>query len=155
MPSALLGTGYPWMLMWLTDDLLTRRPVPVEAGLKRGLKVLQEHPSPVTDLWLGAADDVIMRARGVEFVDATGRVFAVEHVHKTGYRGLWGWNPLRKGRQVRVRFALQENGPVALEAFKQTLLAQLLTSPRVADRAGVLRAVHAATNFRGLIRLFR
>ena len=51
MPSALLGTGYPWMLMWLTDDLLTRRPVPVEAGLKRGLKVLQEHPSPVTDLF--------------------------------------------------------------------------------------------------------
>lgn len=31
---------------------------------------------PVTDLWLGAADDVIMRARGVEFVDGSAPGFA-------------------------------------------------------------------------------
>lgn len=33
-------------------------------------------PSPVDDLWLGAADDVIMRARGVEFVDGSAPGFA-------------------------------------------------------------------------------
>lgn len=33
-------------------------------------------PTPVDDLWLGAADDVIMRERGVEFVDGSAPGFA-------------------------------------------------------------------------------
>lgn len=33
-------------------------------------------PSPVDGLWLGAADDVIMRARGIEFVDGSAPGFA-------------------------------------------------------------------------------
>jgi len=40
------------------------------------LTYLDKDPSPVTDLWLGAADDVIMRARGVEFVDGSAPGFA-------------------------------------------------------------------------------
>ena len=40
------------------------------------LNYLDKDPSPVTDLWLGAADDVIMRARGVEFVDGSAPGFA-------------------------------------------------------------------------------
>ena len=33
-------------------------------------------PDPVNDIWLGAADDVIMRERGIEFVDGTAPGFA-------------------------------------------------------------------------------
>ncbi|MCK4957899.1 MAG: CO dehydrogenase/CO-methylating acetyl-CoA synthase complex subunit beta, partial [Planctomycetes bacterium] len=33
-------------------------------------------PDPVDDLWLGAADDVIMRERGIQFVDGTAPGFA-------------------------------------------------------------------------------
>lgn len=33
-------------------------------------------PNPVQDLWLGAADDVILRERGIEFVDGTAPGFA-------------------------------------------------------------------------------
>jgi len=33
-------------------------------------------PNPVNDIWLGAADDVIMRERGIEFVDGTAPGFA-------------------------------------------------------------------------------
>ena len=33
-------------------------------------------PSPVNDLWLGAADDVILRERGIQFVDGTAPGFA-------------------------------------------------------------------------------
>ncbi len=40
------------------------------------LNYLDNDPSPVTDLWLGAADDVIMRAKGVEFVDGSAPGFA-------------------------------------------------------------------------------
>ena len=40
------------------------------------LNYLDKDPSPITDLWLGAADDVIMRARGVEFVDGSAPGFA-------------------------------------------------------------------------------
>ncbi|MDO9557503.1 MAG: acetyl-CoA decarbonylase/synthase complex subunit alpha/beta [Coriobacteriia bacterium] len=40
------------------------------------LNYLDNDPPPVTDLWLGAADDVIMRARGVEFVDGSAPGFA-------------------------------------------------------------------------------
>ena len=40
------------------------------------LNYIDNDPPPVTDLWLGAADDVIMRARGVEFVDGSAPGFA-------------------------------------------------------------------------------
>lgn len=40
------------------------------------LNYLDNDPTPVTDLWLGAADDVIMRAKGVEFVDGSAPGFA-------------------------------------------------------------------------------
>lgn len=33
-------------------------------------------PNPVSDIWLGAADDVIMRERGIQFVDGTAPGFA-------------------------------------------------------------------------------
>ena len=33
-------------------------------------------PNPVNDLWLGAADDVILRERGIQFVDGTAPGFA-------------------------------------------------------------------------------
>ncbi|MHC4227352.1 MAG: acetyl-CoA decarbonylase/synthase complex subunit alpha/beta, partial [Planctomycetota bacterium] len=33
-------------------------------------------PNPVDDIWLGAADDVIMRERGIQFVDGTAPGFA-------------------------------------------------------------------------------
>jgi len=33
-------------------------------------------PSPVNDIWLGAADDVILRERGIQFVDGTAPGFA-------------------------------------------------------------------------------
>ena len=33
-------------------------------------------PNPVDDLWLGAADDIIMRERGIQFVDGTAPGFA-------------------------------------------------------------------------------
>lgn len=40
------------------------------------LTYLDSDPPPITDLWVGAADDVIMRARGVEFVDGSAPGFA-------------------------------------------------------------------------------
>jgi acetyl-CoA synthase len=40
------------------------------------MRYVTQDPPPVTELWLGAADDVIMRARGVEFVDGTAPGFA-------------------------------------------------------------------------------
>ncbi len=40
------------------------------------MRYVEGDPPPVTDLWLGAADDVIMRARGVEFVDGSAPGFA-------------------------------------------------------------------------------
>ncbi len=33
-------------------------------------------PNPVSDIWLGAADDIIMRERGIQFVDGTAPGFA-------------------------------------------------------------------------------
>jgi acetyl-CoA synthase len=43
---------------------------------KEALRYVMNDPPPVDDLWLGAADDVIMRARGVEFVDGSAPGFA-------------------------------------------------------------------------------
>ena len=40
------------------------------------LRYITDDPPPVTDLWLGAADDSIMRAKGVEFVDGSAPGFA-------------------------------------------------------------------------------
>ena len=40
------------------------------------MRYVTNDPPPVDELWLGAADDVIMRARGVEFVDGSAPGFA-------------------------------------------------------------------------------
>ncbi|GAB4278719.1 MAG: acetyl-CoA decarbonylase/synthase complex subunit alpha/beta [Coriobacteriia bacterium] len=40
------------------------------------MRYVTNDPPPVDDLWLGAADDVIMRARGIEFVDGSAPGFA-------------------------------------------------------------------------------
>ncbi len=36
-------------------------------------------PNPVDGIWLGAANDVIMRERGIEFVDGTAPGFRRHH----------------------------------------------------------------------------
>ncbi|MDD5448566.1 MAG: acetyl-CoA decarbonylase/synthase complex subunit alpha/beta [Actinomycetota bacterium] len=75
-------------IMRIAEDLLP--PVPAEnlwtpylgPGLDAGMATLfmeeieeaikyVDGPNPVDGIWLGAADDVIMRERGVEFVDGT------------------------------------------------------------------------------------
>jgi len=46
------------------------------AEIIEALKYVGVGPDPVQGIWLGAADDVIMRARGVEFVDGSAPGFA-------------------------------------------------------------------------------
>lgn len=46
------------------------------AEIIEALKYVGVGPAPVQGIWLGAADDVIMRARGVEFVDGSAPGFA-------------------------------------------------------------------------------
>jgi acetyl-CoA synthase len=46
------------------------------AEIIEALKYVGVGPAPVEGIWLGAADDVIMRARGVEFVDGSAPGFA-------------------------------------------------------------------------------
>src|SRR5665811_1903607 len=46
------------------------------AEIIEALKYVGAGPAPVDGIWLGAADDVIMRARGVEFVDGSAPGFA-------------------------------------------------------------------------------
>jgi len=46
------------------------------AEVIEALKYVGAGPAPVQDLWLGAADDIIMRQRGVEFVDGSAPGFA-------------------------------------------------------------------------------
>ena len=52
-----------------------RRGGPVRLRGHRGLQV-PHRPKPVDGIWLGAANDVIMRERGIEFVDGTAPGFA-------------------------------------------------------------------------------
>jgi acetyl-CoA synthase len=78
----------------MARDLLPEEPTPelhlpylggtLDAGIAtllaeecfEAMRYLTDDPPPVTDLWLGAADDVLMRAKGVEFVDGTAPGFA-------------------------------------------------------------------------------
>lgn len=46
------------------------------AEVIEALKYVGAGPAPVQDIWLGAADDIIMRQRGVEFVDGSAPGFA-------------------------------------------------------------------------------
>ncbi len=46
------------------------------AEIIEALKYVGAGPAPVQDIWLGAADDIIMRQRGVEFVDGSAPGFA-------------------------------------------------------------------------------
>ncbi len=46
------------------------------AEIIEALKYVGAGPAPVQDIWLGCADDIIMRQRGVEFVDGSAPGFA-------------------------------------------------------------------------------
>lgn len=40
----------------------------------------------------------------MELIDASGGKYRIKNAFKTGYRGIWGFNPLLKGRQILIDF---------------------------------------------------
>ena len=96
-----------------------------------------EGPPPESGIWLGAADDVIMRARGVEFVDGSAPGFAAvvgaapdnatavslarEMQEKGLYVGLDQLLPSGNGVEVAVGAEVAAEGEVEVEGGRNRL----------------------------------
>lgn len=61
----------------------------------------------------------------LEFVDASGQVYKTIKAEKIRYRGLWGFNPLLKGRQIEVKLYIEKTYDLTFEQIKQLIQAKL------------------------------
>ena len=56
-----------------------------------------------------------------EIIDSQGYLYEILDVKTVGSTGLWGWNPLIKGRGVRVAFNFSPAQHLALDEIKQRI----------------------------------
>ncbi len=63
---------------------------------------------------------------GDSITDASGHKFKIKKAFKVKYLGLWGFNPLLKGRQILVDFEYEsEVEKVTLDDFKKDILVRI------------------------------
>jgi len=59
-------------------------------------------------------------------IDSSGTLYRIRSAYKVKYRGLWGFNPLLKGRQILVEFDYEpETGTISLEEFKKDVIRRI------------------------------
>jgi len=64
--------------------------------------------------------------RSIELIDSSGHKFRIKKAFKIKYLGLWGFNPLLKGRQILIDFEYeQEIEIVDLKDFKQEIISRM------------------------------
>jgi len=62
----------------------------------------------------------------LEVIDSLGHNYKIKRAYKVKYLGLWGYNPLLKGRQILIDFEYDsEVQVVSLESFKEEIIKKL------------------------------
>ena len=64
--------------------------------------------------------------RDSTILDCTGTLYTVQSAYKVKYRGLWGFNPLLKGRQIVVEFEFSPDvRTILVEEFKEDVIKRI------------------------------
>lgn len=70
--------------------------------------------------------------KGNIIVDATGKTYKIKNAYKVKYLGLWGFNPLLKGRQILVDFEYEpETTQITLDNLKKDIIERIDKTKRI------------------------
>ncbi|MDM1552839.1 hypothetical protein [Empedobacter falsenii] len=65
-------------------------------------------------------------------IDSLGNKFRIKNVSKVKYLGLWGFNPLLKGRQILIDFEYESKlDQISLEDFKKEILLRINKTKKI------------------------
>jgi|SRR5690606_4156769 len=68
----------------------------------------------------------------IELIDSSGHKYRIKKAFKVKYLGLWGFNPLLKGRQILIDFDYNpEVEQVALSDFKKDIINRVDKTKRI------------------------
>lgn len=68
----------------------------------------------------------------LELIDSTGYKYRIQKAFKVKYLGLWGFNPLLKGRQILINFDYEpEMEQVTLGDFKKEIISRVDKTKRI------------------------
>lgn len=71
----------------------------------------------------------------LDLIDVLGRKYKIKRAFKVKYLGLWGFNPLLKGRQILIDFELNSIENVRLEDVQQELIKRVEKNKRFWESA--------------------
>lgn len=70
--------------------------------------------------------------KNIELIDSSGHKYRIKKAFKVKYLGLWGFNPLLKGRQILIDFDYEpEAEQIALSDFKKDIINRVDKTKRI------------------------
>lgn len=97
--------------------------------------------------------------KGVKYIDAIGMKYHILETQKIGYVGLWGWNPLLKGRQIKVRHKFSESEKVNIDNLKDELITKVKKHRQYWSESWdineLVMKIYEANSFIEVIKLFK
>ena len=58
-------------------------------------------------------------------IDSQGVLYKIKRTYQTGWRYLWGYHPLQKGRTAKIDFEIESTKKVPLDDFKNIIIKKL------------------------------
>lgn len=58
-------------------------------------------------------------------IDSQGVLYKIKRTYQTGWRYLWGYHPLQKGRTAKIDFEIESTKKVSLDEFKNIIIEKL------------------------------
>ena len=90
----------------------------------------------------------------VNIIDSNGEEFSIKSVKNLGWAGPFlGFNPMRKGRQIKIDFELISRGNYTLGEFKKIILLKLKNSPSN-YKEEIIGIIENSYSFKNIIDLF-
>jgi hypothetical protein len=105
------------------------------------------------------SEDLLGIWSDVKIIDSQGLEFKINEVKKTGLRGIFGWNPLLKGKSIYVDFVFSDGKNVDFVTLKNEIINRVEKTKQFWKEAWSIKelknAINEAKTFEELISLFR
>jgi hypothetical protein len=96
--------------------------------------------------------------KDAEIYDANSQKYYVIDEKKVGLRGLWGWNPLLKGKSIWVDFTFSDGITFDLEKLKEELILKIKKKKQYWEASWdieeLIEKVKTESNFKKIILFF-
>lgn len=95
-----------------------------------------------------------------KYIDSEGYIYKVKSIQKIGNAALWGWNPLLKGKQIKIKteyFPATER--MELDQFKTTIITRVNKKKKFWESAWdiseLIEKIDNAKSFKEIIKFLK